>query len=174
MTDYELLKQYVDSAAHDAFAEVVRRHVDHVYAAAFRQTGRDGDAAEEVTQRVFILLAEKAPQLVAGEPGLLLGGWLFNAVRFIARDVLRKEERRARHEKKAAEMADHMRDEAARHAAAARPRDPEWREVEQQLDDALAALPGPTRGVLMLRFFEGKTAREVGERLGISEEAARK
>jgi RNA polymerase sigma factor (sigma-70 family) len=173
MTDFELLQRYVQTRAHDAFAELVRRHVDHVYAAALRQTARDADAAEEVTQRVFILLAQKAPQLVAGDPNVLLGGWLFNALRFIAKDVIRKEERRARHEKKAAEMADHMRRAASRHPAA-QPHDPAWQEVEQELDDAMAALPEPTRGVLVLRFFEGKTAREVGEQLGISEEAARK
>src|SRR5688500_7716897 len=157
MTDFELLQQYVRTRAHDAFAELVRRHVDHVYAAALRLTARDNDAAEEVTQRVFILLAEKAPAL-AGDPHVLLGGWLFNAVRYISRDVLRKEERRARHEKKAAEMADHTRD--ARQAAA-QPHDSQWREVEAELDEAMSHLPEPTRGLLVLRFFEGKTAREV-------------
>src|SRR5687768_8874453 len=134
MTDFELLRQYVTDRSHAAFAELVRRHVDHVYSAALRQTARDSDAAEEVTQRCFILLAEKAPALVAGDPQVLLGGWLFNAVRFIARDVLRKEERRARHEQKAAEMADMRR--ASSRQAAAQPRDPEWKEVEQELDEA--------------------------------------
>jgi peroxiredoxin len=66
-----------------------------------------------------------------------------------------------------------MRRGAARHAAA-QPQDPQWKEVELELDDAMATLPEPTRGVLVLRFFEGKTAREVGQQLGISEEAARK
>ncbi len=88
MTDFELLHQYVADRSQAAFAELVRRHVDHVYAAALRQTGRDSDAAEEVTQRVFILLAGKASTLV-DDPHVLLGGWLFNAVRYIAKDVLR-------------------------------------------------------------------------------------
>ena len=57
--------------------------------------------------------------------------------------------------------------------AAAPPHDPEWKEVEQELDEAMSHLREQTRGVLVLRFFEGKTAREVGEQLGISEEAAR-
>ena len=182
MTDFELLQQYVaDRAAHDphdahvahdAFAELVRRHVDHVYTAALRQTARDSDAAEEVTQRVFILLASKAKTLVR-DPHVLLGGWLFNAVRYIAKDVQRKQQRRTRHEQKAAEMADMSRNASARHAAA-HPHDPEWKEVEAELDDAMSHLAEPTRGVLVLRFFEGKTSREVGQHLGISEEAARK
>src|SRR5215204_6284718 len=152
MTDFELLQQYVAdrAAAQDAFAEIVRRHVDHVYSAALRQTGRDAHDAEEVTQRVFILLAQKAPTLI-DDPGLLLGGWLFNAVRFIARDVLRKDERRARHEKKAAEMADQT-----RRARSEPSRDPQWKEVEADLDEAMSHLPEPTRGLLVLRFFEGK------------------
>jgi RNA polymerase sigma factor (sigma-70 family) len=171
MNDAQLLHQYVAERSHEAFAELVRRHVDHVYSAALRQTGRDSDAAEEVTQRVFILLANKAESLDR-DPEVLLGGWLFNAVRYIARDVLRKEERRARHEQKAAEMA-HAGRGSPRHAAA-QPADPEWKEVEAELDDAMSHLGPRTRGVLVLRFFEGKTAREVAEQLGISEEAARK
>ena len=186
MSDFELLQQYVADragpAGQDAFAELVRRHVDHVYAAALRQTARDSDAAEEVTQRVFILLANKAATLTSGDPQVLIGGWLFNAVRYIALDVLRKEARRARHEKKAAEMAQQSRG-SSRHAAggagaagagAAQPHDPDWHDVEAELDDAMSHLAEPTRGVLVLRFFEGKTSREVGEHLGISEEAARK
>ena len=174
MTDLQLLCRYVAEGSHDAFAELVRRHVDHVYSAAVRQSRGDTHDAEEVTQRVFILLASKAATLVDDEH-VLLGGWLFNAVRFIARDVQRKEERRTRHEQKAAQMADHMRDarNPPRHAAAELP-DPEWKEVEQELDDAMSSLGEQTRGLLVLRFFEGKTAREVGEQLGISEEAARK
>jgi RNA polymerase sigma factor (sigma-70 family) len=165
MTDRELLNRYVADGAHDAFAELVRRHVDVVYTAAVRQTRNDTDAAEEVTQRVFILLAGKAKTLAADEH-VILGGWLFNAVRFVAKDVLRKEERRARHEQKAAEMAQQeMRSGDA---------EPAWKDVEEELDEAMAGLDERSRGLIVLRFFEGKTAREVGERLGISEEAARK
>src|SRR5207247_1523262 len=49
-----------------------------------------------------------------------------------------------------------------------------WESAEVVLDEAMADLGEQTRGLLVLKFFEGKTAREVGQRLGISEEAARK
>jgi peroxiredoxin len=52
--------------------------------------------------------------------------------------------------------------------------DPNWIAAEAVLDDAMARLGPTTRGLLVLKFFEGKTSREVGQRLGISEEAARK
>jgi DNA-directed RNA polymerase specialized sigma24 family protein len=60
MTDLEYLRQYAATGSHDAFAHVVRQHVDMVFTAARRQTGGDDDLAEEVTQRVFIALAQKA------------------------------------------------------------------------------------------------------------------
>src|SRR2546421_127186 len=162
MTDYQLLRQYVENGSQEAFAEGVRRHIDVVYSAARRQTHGDDAAAEDVTQRVFILLAQKAGKL---DERVLLGGWLFNATRFSANDFLRKEQRRARHESKAAEMANHSRSEG---------RDDPWSSAETKLDDAMAHLGVQSRGLIVLRFFEGKTAKEVGERLGISEEAARK
>jgi RNA polymerase sigma factor (sigma-70 family) len=163
MTDRELLEQYVKIGSQDAFALLVGRHVDVVYSAARRQTKGDAALAEEVTQQVFILLAQKAKSL---PPGVLLGGWLFNSVRFIARDVVRKEQRRALHEQKAAQMAQER--------AAQTPHNASWKDAEDVLDEAMAGLDEPSRGLLVLKFFEGKTAREVGEALGITEEAARK
>lgn len=165
MTDMDLLQQYARTGDEQAFAAVVRQHVDVVYSAARRQTRGDPHLAEEVTQHVFTLLARKAKSL---PEGVLLGGWLFNTVRFVARDALRKQQRRAAHEQKAAEMAQQVR-------AANAPRDDDpWHDAEEVLDEAMAAMPEQTRGLIVLKFFEGKTAREVGERLGISEEAARK
>src|SRR5437588_4381957 len=96
MTDVELLREYVKSASHDAFAQIARRHVDMIYSAAMRQSGGDRDLAEEITQRVFILLARKASRLT--DERVLLGGWLYNAVRLLARDAMRKRRRRAFHE----------------------------------------------------------------------------
>ena len=58
-----------------------RRHVNLVYSAAFRQTGEDALAAEDVTQTVFIALARKAGALV-DHP--CLSGWLYSSVRIAA------------------------------------------------------------------------------------------
>jgi RNA polymerase sigma-70 factor (ECF subfamily) len=46
-------------------------------------------------------------------------------------------------------------------------------EANERLRSALAALPAAERGVLVLRYMEGLSAREVGEVLGVSESAAK-
>ena len=58
-TDLQLLARYANQRAEDAFAEVVRRHIDLVHSAALRQV-RSPELAEEVAQAVFIELARQA------------------------------------------------------------------------------------------------------------------
>jgi DNA-directed RNA polymerase specialized sigma24 family protein len=62
-TDMDLLRQYTDGNSDAAFAALVSRHVDLVYSAALRKTG-NLHAAEEITQAVFIILAQKAGRIV--------------------------------------------------------------------------------------------------------------
>src|ERR1041384_6068082 len=53
-TDIELLRRFRESASDEAFAELVRRHVDFVYSTARRQVN-DATLAEEITQATFIV-----------------------------------------------------------------------------------------------------------------------
>ena len=62
MTDHELLSQYVRHRSNEAMGELVRRHVDTVYATALREL-RDAHLAEDVTQAVFMVLAQRAKSL---------------------------------------------------------------------------------------------------------------
>src|SRR5688572_10632133 len=95
--DSALLRQFIATRDEKAFAELVRRHVDLVYAAARRQL-RDTSAAEDVTQQVFVLLAHKARTIRDCEA---VAGWLLATTRYVSLNWLRTEARRRRHESEA-------------------------------------------------------------------------
>ena len=79
MTDSKLLRRFVDQRQQEAFAQLVRRHVNLVYAAALRHVRGDRHRAEDITQEVFIDLARKAAAL-AHHPSL--AGWLYSSAHF--------------------------------------------------------------------------------------------
>jgi DNA-directed RNA polymerase specialized sigma24 family protein len=59
LDDLTLLREYAVNDSETAFQELASRHVNFVYSAALRQV-RDPHLAEEITQAVFIILAQKA------------------------------------------------------------------------------------------------------------------
>lgn len=157
-TDSELLARYVRNGADESFAELVRRHLDLVHSAALRQV-RSPQLAEEVAQSAFLKLAQHARELV---PGTVLSAWLYQVTRREAIDVVRREARRQLREQIATEMN-------AMNATAA-----DWTHIEPLLDDAMHALDSTDRAAVLLRYFENKSLREVGQALGASENAAQK
>lgn len=174
--DRQLLREYASSGSAHAFASLVERHLALVYAAAMRQCRNDPHHAQDVTQVVFMALAQKARSL---GPDVLLSGWLVRATHFAARSLRRAETRRKRREAKAAAAREReaqmkARDEAGSPVLVAGEPAALWERIAPFLDEALARLPAAARDVLVLRFLEGKSFDEVGKRLGTSEEAARK
>lgn len=155
--DSQLLRDYVREKSQDAFAELVRRHLDLVYSAALRQV-RSSQLAEEVSQSVFADLARAADQL---KPDTILTAWLYQVARRTAIDVVRRESRRQARERLAVEMA-------------AMNTTTDWAHIEPLLDDAMDALEETDRAAILLRYFENKSLREVGESLGTSDDAAQK
>lgn len=158
--DAELLRRYAARRDEAAFATLVERHVGLVYGAAVRQLGGAMHRAEDVTQSVFIDLAQKAPML-AGRSDL--SGWLYTSTHYAAAKLKRSEQRRQAREQEAQLMQqiDSGSDEAA------------WEQVRPVLDDALLTLPERDREALLLRFFHGRRLAEMGRLLAVSEDAAR-
>ena len=157
-SDLDLLGQYARNKAPDAFTEIVRRHMDLVYSAAVRQV-RSPQLAEEVAQSVFTDLARNAGKL---KPDTVLTAWLYQVTRRTAIDVVRRESRRQLREQIAVEMN-------AMNATAS-----DWTHVEPFLDEAMHTLDDTDRAAVLLRYFENKSLREVGQTLGTSDDAAQK
>jgi len=157
--DRELVRSYASEGSETAFRALVSRHVDLVFATAYRQVG-DASLAEEVTQNVFVRLARKAPALAGHET---LAGWLHRSAILESKACFRAEMRRRRREEVAAALA-----ETKLHG-----RDPS-EDLAPLLDEALLQLRETDRLALVLRFLEERSLREVGTALGIDEDAARK
>ncbi len=157
-SDLQLLARFTERRNEDAFAELVHRHLGLVYSAALRQV-RSPQLAEEVAQSAFTDLARSAPHLA---PDTILTAWLYQVTRRTAIDVVRREARRQLREQIATEMN-------ALHAPAS-----DWMHIEPLLDEAMQALDDTDRTAVLLRYFENKSLREVGQMLGTSEDAAQK
>jgi RNA polymerase sigma factor (sigma-70 family) len=170
MDDEQLLRQYVETRSHEAFAALVARHTDLVWSSALRLVGGDPHAAEDVAQTVFATLAAKAPRL---KPGVVLPGWLLTATRYAAADLRKAERRRKIHERKAMSTSHAEQGGAAAANEAREECESAWAHVAPVLDDALAQLSESLRLAVVLRFFERRSMRDVAGRLGISEQAAR-
>jgi RNA polymerase sigma factor (sigma-70 family) len=152
-----LLAQYVENASDEAFAALVAQHVHLVYSVALRQVGNPHQA-EEITQAVFIILAQKARFLRHEK---VLSSWLFQTARLTANNVVRSEMRRQ-----------HREQEACAQSALEESSNDIWHRIAPILDAAVAALAEKDRRAIVLRFYEGRTLREVGTALGASDDAA--
>lgn len=160
LDDIGLLREYSNSGTEEAFETLVNRHIGFVYSAALRQV-RDSHLAEEVTQTVFILLAQKAGTI---SDRAVLAGWLFNTTRLTALTQMRAAAK-LWHREQEVQLASQLESDGA---------EPTWKQISPVLDEALCSLPEKDRHALLLRFFEGKSLKEVGETLALGEDGARK
>ena len=120
----------------------------------------DPHRAKDVAQTVFVDLARLAAKL---SPNSMLGGWLHRHTCFVARTVMRGERRRQARERQAMEMS-----------ALDNHPDTALAEIAPVLDEAINELGPDDRDAILLRFFERRSLRSVGEALGTSENVAQK
>jgi RNA polymerase sigma factor (sigma-70 family) len=158
--DGELLRRYAANGDQAAFAEVVRRHLDGVFAAALRRVGGDVQFAEDVAQQVFVALARKAAS-VAEIP--CVGAWLHTTTRHEAANVVRRERRR-----KARELRAQVMNELENNTVAT-----DWKRIAPMLDAAIDQLTESDRAAIVLRFIERRGFAEIGGMLQVSADAAR-
>jgi RNA polymerase sigma factor (sigma-70 family) len=152
-SDRELLERFRAGREEAAFAQLVARHGPLVLGVC-RRLSPDEQAAEDVFQATFLLLARKAGRL----PGSAsLAAWLHGVARRVALKARTAAARRLRREQRRAVPP------AARDAD-----ELTWRDLRHLLDAELARLPAAYREPLILCYLEGLSHREVTDRLGWS------
>ena len=155
----KLLAEYVQTGSEAAFRDLVTRHINLVYSAALRLVEGDTHRAEDVAQTVFVDLAGRARTLL---PDVVIGGWLHRHTCFVAAKTMRGERRRQSRERQAIEM-NQLQDNSGA----------DFSTIAPILDDAINELNEADRTAILLRFFEERDFRSVGESLGSNEDAAR-
>jgi RNA polymerase sigma factor (sigma-70 family) len=160
--DWELLSNYIEDASQAAFYEIVVRYTPMVFASAARRAG--SELAADISQGVFMILAQKAPDLIKSKRGTI-AGWLYRATRYASAEALRRRRRYTEHD------------------GLAEPQDPRpqgpideiaWREIRPVLDKALDSLRPADRDAVLLRYIQGESYRAIGSSLGITENNATK
>ena len=155
----QLLADYAQTRSELAFQEIVSRYLNLVYSSALRLVDGDEHRARDVAQVVFADLAGKAGQLA---PGIMLGGWLHRHTCFVAAHIMRGERRRLAREREAVERNTLHQDV-----------DADFARLAPLLDETINQLDEADRTAILLRFFEQKDFRNIGQTLASSEDAAR-
>jgi RNA polymerase sigma factor (sigma-70 family) len=160
-SDFEWLQQFARAGNQSAFRELVRRHIDLVFATAMRKVG-DAGGAEEISQNVFGALAKKAWRFA---PDDSLPAWLHKTTLLESQSWQRGEMRRRRREQTAAELGTTMKTPDEQ---------PAFHALVPLLDEGLLSLREKDREALLLRYYESQSLRDVGAALGVSDDTAQK
>jgi RNA polymerase sigma-70 factor, ECF subfamily len=144
-----------------AFGALYRRYLDGVYGYAFYLLGDHHDA-EDATERTFLAALDAIGRF--RDEGATFRSWLFRIAHNQIANALRNRARR-----RATPL-----DGVAEPVADADPaRDADAADDARRVRRALAQLSGDRRQVIVLRFVDGLSAREIGAVLGRSEGAVR-
>ena len=159
--DPDLVDVRAAQVDHSAFSTLYRRYLDRVYGYCFYLLGDHHDA-EDATERTF--LAALAAIDRYRDQGLTFRAWLFRIAHNQLANVLR-----ARSRQRTAPLDAVMEPMAPGDPAAELVQAEEARTVRH----AVALLAEDRRQVIVLRFVDGLSAREIGAVIGRSEGAVR-
>ena len=150
--DASLIARVVEGD-HDAFAALMRRHEDRVFAVCLRVMGNRA-AALDAAQEAFLTLYRKAGQY---QGTAAVGTWLYRIAVNACYDMLRKERRRPSEALPAyVDPADPHGEDAFTSV-----------ELRPSVEDALATLTPEFRAVVILSDLEGMSLPDVAEALEI-------
>lgn len=150
--DGALLAAFISDHDEAAFAELLRRHGPLVWSACCRALPNRADA-EDAFQAAFLVLVRRARKLTRAAE---VGPWLHRVAVLTARNVSRKNARRAAKQRDLSACT-----EPAVPVPSAPP--------AADLDSALLALPDRVREAIVLCHLQGFSRREAAERLGCAE-----
>ena len=160
-TDPDLGDVRAAQADRAAFGALYRRYLDRVYGYAFYLLGDHHDA-EDATERTFLAALDAIGRF--RDEGATFRSWLFRIAHNQVANALRSRSRRR------TSPLDGIADPIADADPA---RDADRADDARRVRAALAELSEDRRQVVVLRFVDGLSAREIGAVLGRSEGAVR-
>lgn len=160
MNTIALLNDFRRDQSDEAFATLTHRYINLVFSVALRRLN-DSPLAEKATRTVFARLAG-APPVVTTESELL--GWLHQTALDVALHLRQPESSRKNAELTAATLDTGITE-----------RDPLWKELSPQLDEAIENLPPTERQAVLVRFFHDNSHHNIGSKLagGLSEDTSK-
>lgn len=158
ITDEELMRRFCESLDEEVFRALASRFHASALRRAKERLG-DEHLAQDAVQETLIRLVRHRRRY---DPARPFAPWFFAVLRHACDDLHRRETRQNRLLRF---LAANQPSEAAGGAEADR---------RAELLECLAALPQREGRLLRLRYLDGLTFKELGERLGCSFEAAKK
>lgn len=139
----------------DRLRRLIEHHGPRIRRVASRILG-DEHLAEDAAQEVFLRFARESDRLQSHPDA---GGWLFVTARNVALGMRRARLRRNHRELQLATLEDGT--------------TPTAPEVLEWVDEAISRLPEEDRVLLLERFVDERSHRDLGQSRGLSEDAAR-
>ena len=152
MTDTFALEQYAATRDPEAFAHLVSRYQQMVYATCLRTLGNVADA-EDAAQETFVKLARGAGGVRSN-----VGAWLHRTATNVSINLIRSASRRRGREAAVAKP-----DEVADPAVGR-----EWQLVREAVDETVGELPDDARMLVVQRYLLGRTQTELAAERGVS------